>query len=106
MQIYCRCSVGLQDLLKYIPVAVFWGKISTDFRINVHADFVLCIKLGVLLLSPQVSSWGCSSPQSTPGSYVAGMEAYVFTVDTVPIDRQDLKCILFMENAYKFSNNL
>ena len=49
------------------PCCCFLGGgrgISTDFRINFGADFVLCIKLGVL--SPQVSSWGSSSPHSPP----------------------------------------
>ena len=39
-----------QDLLKYIPVVdvFFFGRISRNFLINLGADFVPCIKLGVL----------------------------------------------------------
>ena len=94
-------QISLQDFLKCIPVIFL--KNFYKFSKNFGADFVPCIKLGVL--RPQVSSWGCSSPQSVPGK-----EVYIFFVDAVPIGLQDLKYIhsFFLGgggNAYKFSNS-
>ena len=75
---------------------------------NFGADFVPCIRLGVL--SSPGFKLGVLEPP--PRSSVPGKEVYIFMVDAVPIGLQDLKYILFWRggggegNAYKFSNNL
>ena len=67
MQIYCRFGIGLQDVLKYIPV-IFLGKTPTNYRISLGAYFVPCIKFEVL--NPLGFKLGVPEHPQPPGSYV------------------------------------
>ena len=69
MQIYCRCSIGPRDFLKSV---VFWGKMHIFFN-NLRRRLRSVHKVGGAQ-PPQVSSWGCSSTHSPPGSYVPGRD--------------------------------
>ena len=73
MQIYRRFGIGLQDVLKYIPV-IFLGKTPTNYRISLGADFVPCIKLEVL--NPLGFKLGCPSTHSPPAptSLIAALD--------------------------------
>ena len=73
----CRFTVdavptGLQYLKCILVVIFLEGGMSTNFRINFGADFVPCIKLGVLSL--HASSWGGGAGAPTaPGSYIPAL---------------------------------
>ena len=93
MQIFCRCSVGLQDLLKCIPVVAFLGKKSTNFRIN-WCRFCSVHKVGGAQ-PPGFKLGVLKPPKPPPRSYVPGKEVCIFLVDALPIGLQDLKYIFF-----------
>ena len=69
MQIYCRCSIVLQGLLKIIPIVIFWEENTYKFS-NKYGRRLCSVYKGGGAQPPQVLSWGCSSPHSPPGSYV------------------------------------
>ena len=90
MQIYCRCSIGLHDLLKCIPVVVVWEKIY-KFSNKLWCIFCSVHKVGGAQ-RPRFQVGGARAPKPPPRSYVPD-KVYILFVDAVPIGLQYLKYI-------------
>ena len=83
MQIYCRCSIRSARSPEMHPCCCcffFGGGVSTNLQISFGADFVTCIKLGVLSLQ-DFKLGVLEPPKPPPRSYVSGKEVYIFFVD-------------------------